>query len=231
MREIPEVARRGGRWTIVRDEAEAQRLDARWIALNLGEDPDATPSQMVARMAIRSFGSWLLRAGSSSRMFAVGTGGLLLAALGAGWFGAMATAFIFAALGCMLGQGAMMLMRVERGALEPHGTTLALGSALSMLFDAVLVLLVAWPARPFSDATLLDRMFPPLALIGLLRLVPRLVERRHARWLHDRVTIALILALAALAGRTMAATEILGLGLLAGAIARGAMSRRHKDPE
>jgi hypothetical protein len=231
MREIPEVARRGGRWTIVRDEPEAQRLDARWIALNLGNDPDATPSQALARIAVSSFGSSLLHAGSSSRMLAAGTGLLLLVALGAGWLGATATAFVFAALGCMLGQGAMMLMRVEQGALEPQGTAFVLGGSLSVLVDVVLVLLIAWPARQFVDATLLDRMFPALVLVGLLRLVPRLFGRRYARWLRDRVAIALILAIATLGGLTMAAAEVIGLGLLAGAIAQGAISRQRKIAE
>jgi hypothetical protein len=124
-----------------------------------------------------------------------------------------------------------MLMRVEQSVLEPKGTALALGGSLSVLVDAVLVLLVAWPARQFVDATLLDRTFPPLMLVGLLRLVPRLFARRHARWLRDRVAVALILALAALGGLTMATTEILGLGLLAGAIAHSAISRRSKSPE
>jgi hypothetical protein len=126
----------------------------------------------------------------------------------------------------------MMLMQVERSVLEPHGTAHALGGSLSVLVDAVLVALVAWPVTEPAGMTLLARVFPPLALVGLLRLMPQLFDRRTARWLHDRGSIAVILALAALGGLATAATQIGALALIAGGLMQPVIgARRRKSTE
>ncbi len=216
MREIPDAVRADDRWMLVRSEADALRLDSEWIALNLGDERDATPSRLLARGMIRLFGPALLSGGS--RMPAVGAGVLLLMALGAIGLGAAASGFVLVALSVLSAQTALMLMRVEQGSLQPGGIVAALTATLMGLTDAALVVLIAWPAPRFSAATLVDGVFAPLTLVGLLRLVPRLYESRTARWLHDRALVALLLAVAAVSGLTLLATEVISLMLIAGTL-------------
>jgi hypothetical protein len=228
MREIPDAVRADDRWTLVRSEADALRLDSEWIALNLGDERDATPSRLLARGIIRLFGAALLGGGGGSRMPALGAGVLLLMALVAVGLGAPGTGFAMSALSVLAAQTALMLMRVEQGSLQPGGIVAALTATLVGLIDAALVVLVAWPAPRFSAATLVDGVFAPLALVGMLRLVPRLYESRVARWLHDRAIVALVLAVAAVLGLTLLATELMGLLLIGGALLQrvGAAARK-----
>jgi len=219
MREIPEASRIGGRWQFVRSESEAHALDSVWIALNLGEGSGAMPSEMLARSAIHAFGSSLLHAGSSSRILSFGTAILLTMALGSGWLGAFATAFAIVSLACLLGQASIMLMRVEQGTLEPLGSIAALSAVLGWLIDAILALLVAWPAPPLQATSLIGRSFAPLVLVGILRLVPWLFERKLALWTQDRMIVAAILAVAASFGAAMKVCELMTALLIAGAVA------------
>jgi hypothetical protein len=73
---------------------------------------------------------------------------------------------------------------------------------------------------------MIDSVFAPLMLVGLLRMVPRLFARRTARWLHDRALVALLLALATLAGMTVPAVELMSLLLIAGALIQSPLGAR-----
>lgn len=231
MREIPDASRERGGWTLVRSEAEAQRLDGQWIALNLGDDRDATATQLLARATIRRFGSSMLHAGSGSRMLTFGTALLLLMALVAGWLGAVATGLVFVALSVFVGHTALLLLRVEQGALRPLGAPAALTVTLALLTDAALVLLVGSFSPRAASMTVFGRTFAPLVMVAALRLVPRLYGRSSARWLHDRAAVALVLAAATVLGVLVPAVELIGLGLLAGSLAQQAIGARRRRPE
>ncbi len=228
-REVPDEARAGGRWRIVRDEAEAHAIDDEWVAFNLGEGRDASPSEALARAGIRAFGSTLLHAGSGSRMLALGALILLLMSLALGWLRVFTLAFVLVALSNLVGQAGLLLMRVERGAATPQGGPRALAGVLECLIDAALVLLMIWPAPAFPTGTLAGRAFAPLMLVLLVRVTPRVYERRPARWLTDRTIVALVLAITSVVRLIGPGAEFLALAIALGAVAQPGMrtGRRH----
>ena len=230
MREIPEAVRQGPRWRLVRDDHEAQAVESAWIALSLGNARGATPGEAIARKAIHSYGSSLLHAGSDSRMLALGVALLLLLAVGAGWLGATATGLVLIALGSLVERAAVMLKRVEQGTLAPVRPGVPVTAVLDWLIDAALIALVAWqPPHPVGEL-LRERLFAPMMLICLLRLIPRLFERRSARWLEDRALIAGMLAFAAAAGVLSASVELLALLIVGGALLHGGSRRATAPP-
>ncbi|MEO6092624.1 MAG: hypothetical protein ABIT04_00675 [Novosphingobium sp.] len=226
MREIPEAARQGPRWRLVRDDSEAQAVESAWITLSLGTARAATPGEAIARKAIHSYGSSLLHAGSNSRILALGVALLLLLALGAGWLGAIATGLVVIVLASLVERAAVMLQRVEQGTLAPPGTNVPATAVLDWLIDAALVAVLVWQPPHLAGELLRERLFAPLILIGLLRLIPRGFDRRPARWLEDRALMAGLLALAAAAGLLAASVELLALLIIGGALLHAAGARR-----
>jgi hypothetical protein len=93
-----------------------------------------------------------------------------------------------------------MLLGIERKwlALAPAGWRR--GEIAGWLLDGAIaaVLALSIPAGPWMG--FLPRLFAPLMLIAMVRLLPRLVERPWARWITDRLLLAIVLAAAAAAG-------------------------------
>ena len=226
-RDIPEALRAGSRWRLVRSETEAQDVEAGWIALHLGENRTASPSEQIARIAVETFGPTLLHAGSNSTVLSAAVALSLVLALGAGWLGAIATGLVFVAIAWLLREAALLLQRVERGTLEQRAAGPPLLAALGGAVDAAIVVLIVWKAPLPETLTLAQRAFAPLMLVGLLRLVGRLFDPRWGRWIADRAVIALILALGAGLGLLAGTTELIALAIAAAAIVHsGGAARR-----
>jgi hypothetical protein len=219
MREVPAAAREGVRWRLVRDEVEAQAAEGAWIRLHMGEGRATSPGVLLARLAVRALGPALLHAGSGSRNVAIAAGAILLMALGAGWLGSIAIGFLLCAAAWVLRRCAGLLARIERDSLNiPHASPLQ-ARIVGTLLDVELVLLVVWgdPFVPWK--TLLERVFPPLILLGLTRLLPRAFDRPWTAWLEDRALLSLLLAFAAAAGVLGEAVQVIALALALAGIA------------
>jgi hypothetical protein len=153
-----------------------------------------------------------LHAGSGAAQIALGAVILATIAVGLGWFGLLAAGLVFCALAWLLREMAGLLARVEASASRSRSRLLMQVGTFGWLIDAVIVGLVArgLEAHPWQPAA--DRLFPPIMLVALLRILPAVIERRWTAWLGDRALLALALA-GAMAG------GIAGLAVHAGAMA------------
>jgi len=137
-----------------------------------------------------------------------GAGVLLLLALGAGWFGYPLIGLALAGLAGMLWTIRAMIGRIAPG--PDGGPWPTIGFELAR--DAALVALATWGQGRLEGATLLDRVFPALALLLLLRLVAGLAPPRWRGWLADRTVLALALGGAIALNATAIAVQVAVLG-------------------
>lgn len=214
--ELPADLREGAGWKLVRDEAEADALEARLIDRLLGSRHGLAPGFAVARQAVRSFGPALLAAGS--RETALAAIGALVLALGlvAGWLGWVAPALVLIGLAWLLRRVAALTGAVAREGGISGASSLPREKLFGMVVDAGLVLVVIWagpPALPWWE-----RAFAPLALIVALRAMRRWQAGEWKPWLGDRLLACLLLAAAAGAGLLRPAIMVAVLGVLAAAM-------------
>lgn len=187
-------------WSLVRSEEEAHALEPLWIRQRTREDAPLGPSRWIALLAVRGLGPALLHAGSGAGVMAIAAAVLAILALGTGWFGFSGIALGFCGLGWITRETAAMLARIE-GDGSPASGPIASRVAYGWLIDAVMVTLATWSAGALHPGLpLADRIFPPLVLIGLLRMLPRTLDGRWSRWLDDRALLALFLSVTILAG-------------------------------
>ncbi|MFC3174270.1 hypothetical protein ACFOD9_08400 [Novosphingobium bradum] len=207
-RPVPDEVRAGGRWLLVRTEAEAQAAEDGWMVRHTSGGPP-TPGPLLARYLARRFGPAVLHANATGLLVPYGTGYLIaLAGFGLAWFGLAWLGLVCIGFGCVLQRTAALLGRLQREALAVR-----LGSAwrsvvsagvLDLLIVAILVLARA----PLPGESLLERGFAPAVLMGLVRLLPRAFPAGWSAWLADRLLLCLLLAL-------MAAGGVIAPGLLA----------------
>jgi hypothetical protein len=218
-RDVPAAAREGVRWRLVRDEAEAQATEPAWIRLHMGEAEIPTPGYLLARFAVRALGPALLHAGSGGRNVGLAALSTMLMALGSGWLGVSALGLGLCAVAWLLLRSAGMLRRVERDSLGDLHASIIPGRIISALLDVEIILLVVWSDPMLPVSSVFDTAFAPFMLIGLTRLLPRAFDRPWAAWLEDRALLALLLALAAMAGLLIEAVEIIAVLLALAGIA------------
>jgi hypothetical protein len=218
-RELPGGLIESGRWLLVRDEIEAHAAEKQWIRLHTGPAEANTPTSMIARSVVRAFGPTLLHANSGSSALAIGSAALVLLAFGAAWFGFSSLAFGFAAVGWIVRKTGGLLARVEDNALLHARSLLTNETVFEWLLDLLLIAIMVmnWPdvgaVSPFY------RAFPPIMLLALVRLTPRLIRRDWSAWLGDRLLLALVLIAASLAGYLPQAAQLLALLLALAGIA------------
>ncbi|HPB22566.1 MAG TPA: hypothetical protein PLL48_09580 [Novosphingobium sp.] len=198
-RAIPPLADGKLFWTMVRSEDEAHALEPLWIRQRTSEDGPLGPARMLGRVAVRGFGPALLHSGSGGRVVAAAAAISALIALVAGWFGLAVLGLAICALGWVLREAAALLARVEaehapiRRGVDSH-------AAYGWLLDGVMVLLMGWGMQTHAALPFWDRYFPPLMLVGLLRILPRALGERWRAWSEDRALLAIALAAALLSG-------------------------------
>jgi hypothetical protein len=211
-RPLPPKGLGDGFWTLLATEEQAHALEPLWIRRRIRHIRPFNPTRGLARLLVRSFGPALLHAGSGSRIVFAAAIVLLALAFGAGWLGWPGPALVIAALAWLLGEATVVLRRIEADRLVPAGPGLDWHRLFDGAVDAVLVALIAWVMPAWIGQGALARYFPALILLALLRIVPRLVPQAWVYWLEDRALLALLVALAALAG--LAAPVIYGAALL-----------------
>lgn len=215
---LPAAAREGPGWKIVRNEAEAQGLESSWLAMQLAGEPVSTPGTWIARLAVRTMGPALLHAGSGSNTVMAGAGAGWFLALLAGWFGFVGTGLCLAGFAWLIGRCGGLLSRIERAALLRDPPFIPCDGFVNFVTDAVIVTLVLWsyPESLFGDWR--HTAFPPLMLLGLLRILPRSLALRHVEWLEDRLVLVVVLAIAAGAELLLPIIQLLALIAVAAGI-------------
>jgi len=211
-RSLPPEVGEGGRWLLVRSEAEAQAAEDTWMDRHTAGGPH-TPGPLLARFLARRIGPAVLHANATGLLVPYGAGYLLagvgvgLAWLGLGWLGLM-----LIGLACVIQRAAAILGRLQREILAIR-TGMAWRSALSALvLDAVIAAVLVLMRAPLPGESLIARCFAPVVLIGLVRLLPRLFSEGWSVWLADRLLLCLLLALMAAGG--VIATGVPALVLL-----------------
>lgn len=212
------VANGGGAfWTLVRSEDEAHALEPQWIRQRTRDDGVLSPGRGLALFGVRAFGPALLHAGSGAGVVTLSAVVLASLGFGSGWFGLVPLGLAFCGLGWILREAAVLLGRIESDVLAPPSRSgFTRQAAYGWMLDAIIVALAGWGSAPDLGQPDHDRMFAPLILVALLRLVPKAVGGRWTSWLEDRALLCLGLAVAIIAGF---GNEAVHLGALVLAIA------------
>ena len=210
-RPVPDEVRLGGRWLLVRSEAEAHAAEDSWMNRHTADGP-ATPGPLLGRWLVRRFGPALLHGGSGSGVVAVIALVLALIGLALAWFGFGAIGLGLTGIGWILRGAAAMLARIQRESLSQRSDYPLRRFAADAVFDLVLIaiLTLALPALP--GQLLIEHSFAPVVLIGLLRLLPRAFPGGWSDWAEDRLVLVVVLVVLAL-GRVLTA-GVPGLVLL-----------------
>ncbi len=203
----------GAFWTMVRTEDEAHALEPQWIRQRTHDEGMPSPGRGLALLGVRAFGPTLLHAGKGAGV--VGAAALVLGALGlgAGWFGLASFGLGMCGFGWLLREAAALLARIESDPLDGRSHGLTRHALYGWLLDAVIVVLAGWGTALNAGQPVHDRMFPPLMLIAMVRLVPKAIGGRWASWVEDRALLCLILVVAMTAGVSSEVMHIAALGL------------------
>lgn len=209
---LPPAGQGDGFWTLLDNEEQAHALEPLWIRRRIRHSRPFNPTRGLARLLVRSFGPALLHAGSGSRFVIAAAVVLLALSFGMGWLGWPGPALGGAALAWLLGEAAVVLKRIEADRVVPPGRGISWHLLFDWSTDGLLVLLLAWAVPAGIWASGFERLFPPLMLFALLRILPRVVNQPWTAWLEDRALLAVIVGLALLAG--LGAPVVYGLALL-----------------
>ncbi len=186
-------------WLQVRSDAEAHAVEPAWVRQRLGPADGWTgPGHWLALQGVRRFGAGLLDAGGGSRALLIGAIVLIALGFGAGWFGLGLLGMGFCGLGWIAAQAYRSLARIERGPDAGNRSTGLVGWGI----DAVLVALLGWSAGAHHGMFEVDRYFPPLMLLTLLRLVPRALRADWTNLFNDRLLLLTLLGTATAFGET-----------------------------
>lgn len=208
---LPPAGQGDGFWTLLNNEEQAHALEPLWIRRRIRHTRPFNPTRGLARLLVRSFGPALLHAGSGSRFVMGAAVVLLVLAFGIGWLGWPGPALGALALGWLLGEATVVLKRIEADRVVPPGRGISWHGLFDWSADALLVALIAWavPAGPAAGS--FERLFPPLMLLALLRILPRVIHQPWTAWFEDRALLAILVGLALLAG--LGAPVVYGLAL------------------
>lgn len=221
---LPAALADEGRWTLVRSDAEAHRLEPRWLRLHTAGAGEGGPGAWLSARLVEQLGPALLHAGTRPWVMASGAAVLAMFGLGLGWVGIASAGFALLGLAWLVRRAAALLARIDRESIsEPRGW-LRTEAVFGWMFDFCLALVAAWrftqdaPGTETSNTT--GAWFAALAFVGLLRLIPRaFARRRWAAWFDDRLLASLVLGAASLSSVFDLALMAGGLVLLAVALA------------
>ncbi len=212
-RELPPGVRDGLDWVLIRNEEEAHRIEAGWIALQVSNDGPLTAGAMLARLGVKSIGPALLHAGSGGNALAIASLVVAMLAMGAGFAGFAAIALVCCGVAWVARRTSSVLLRIERESLGLAPDRWSLEAVFGWILDAAIVAIVAWSPQNEIWAHAGERIFGPLMLVCVLRLAPRVHGGQWVAWLGDRAVWAIVLASASGAGVLIPAVQLLAAGL------------------
>lgn len=212
---LPQTLIDTGRWSLVRSDGEAHRVEPNWLRQHTARRNGSGPGNWLAARLVERLGPALLHAGTKPHVIALGAAAVALLALVSAWFGAFAPAFAGLGVAWLIRRCAAILGNVHGEKAFGETAWFRPEAAFGALLDAAFVVVAAWrlaAVYPIANAFLVGG-FSAIVLIGLVRLLPVLLARRRwAGWLADRLVLGLLLAGASL-------TSVFGLSLMAGSLA------------
>ena len=215
---LPQALIDGGRWSLVRSDGEAHRLEPNWLRQHTARSDGSGPGRWLAARLVERLGPALLHAGTKPHVVALGASAIALIALGSAWFGAFAASFLGLGIAWLIRRCAAILARVHGEREFGETSWFRPETGFFALLDLAFVAVAAWrlaAAQPVSYAIAVGG-FAALVVLGLLRLLPPLFARRRwSGWLEDRLVLALVLAVVSLSSVFGLALMAAGLALLA----------------
>lgn len=208
--EIAPELRSGGRWLLVRNDADARAVQDEWLRATVSGGEVATPIAALSRTLVLSLGQRLLQGGAGALYCMVASFVLLLLASGLGWFEFVASGLLAAALAALLARIGKHFYQAEAGGWAGRKAG-PMKSVLPVAIDAAIVAVLAWNPSHRVWETAFDRAFAPLVLILALHLGARVLDGAAGAWMADRFTLALVLALAAALGLAIPLAQALAL--------------------
>lgn len=210
---LPGLLDSGG-WVLALPE-RLPAIETAWLERHAGAAAQAGAGPLtrrIVRSLLRRSGLRMLR--EPRALPASLGGGILLGivALGLAWQGNSAAGLACAGLAGLPFALRTALARLRGAAVRAD----PLAPALPWLADGVLLGTLALSL----PGTAIERLFAPLVLLAALRLSQPQDWPRWAAWLPDRLSAALLLGLAALAGQFAPALMVLAAGLLVAELAR-----------
>ncbi|MBS0482307.1 MAG: hypothetical protein JSR96_09165 [Proteobacteria bacterium] len=200
-REIPSLAEGRLFWSIVHDEDQAHAIEPRWIQQRIRGDVPLYPSRALALFTVRKFGPPLLHAGNGSLRLTLAATLMALIALGSGWLGHPVVGLVLCALGWIVSETAELLAQIEGSSPKSSPAMHKRRTFRGLLADALIIGLAVLGVYGAPWQSLLDRLFAPLILVALLRILPKASSDRWTAWLDDRALLALFMAAAVASGR------------------------------
>jgi len=210
-RRAPEDALADGSWAMLADEPAAAAAEQAWLLRHL---PPARPwavSKALAALATWPFAARLLAAGRSAVTLATAAAAVLAGAVVAAGYGPAPLGFALVALGAVLVQAALGVERLLRAPFAGLTRRMSQAAALPWLLDAALVAC----AFLAIDGEWLQRLFPPLVLLGALHALARANGPDWTALPLDRGVLAAFFAVAAGFGLAGPATMLAALALIA----------------
>ena len=192
-----------GGWVLVDagDSTDEAAYELTWLKRNMPVPPDHSLSGRLAMAALRSAARPILRSRRTPMLWTYGAVLLLLAAVGLAALGPATWSFALLTAAVVLGafgEGAVRLRAAPFGAVSGQGW-------FALATDAALVAVIALGIA----GGLVHRLFPALVLLAVFYLPGRFPA--SVRWAEDRLTLALALLLAAMAGYLGSAVAVLAL--------------------
>ncbi|MDG2003845.1 MAG: hypothetical protein P8J20_10990 [Novosphingobium sp.] len=217
--EVPAGKRAGTRWRMVENESQAHAIENEWLNHALGPRQSKSPGFFLARTAALTLGPSLLHSGNGGSVAALSVLAGLAIALGAGWIGMGALAFLACAIAWVLFELHRLLGKVEQQFSGSPVSALVRLDALGWLYDCAVVLLLTWLSSRGAGTPLAEHVFAPIMLILMLRIAPHNPRASQTNWIKDRAILATALAVAAILGTIPLVVQILAVGLAVAAIA------------
>lgn len=222
--EIPLEASNTGGWRLIRCETDAYEIENDWIGEQLGGARSRAPGFVAARFGVQLFASSMLDRGRASNILVSGMLAGLALAFGAAWFGLVVTALAICGFSWLFLRSAVLLARLE-SAVGTRSRSTALTDAAAWLFDAVLIGIFIFGVSDRTFIPLADKLFAPVMLILLLRLLPASFGRVWSEVIRDRLSLALLLALCAALGVLSGSVMVICIVLVLAALAVSMMKR------
>lgn len=207
---LPEEVLAEGTWSIMAEGGDVAARQKAWIGRNLPWRRDFGLTRFVARFGLERFAIPLLEVSRARLGLRAGVAAVLAAGVAASASGWIATGLVLAALGALLAEftiGFALLGDAPFGANEGRRAD----RFQSWLVDAALTT----SAVLAIDAEGVQRLFPPLALLGVLLACRPQAWPGAASLLGDRALLAICFAVASGFGLAEPAIMLASLAVLA----------------
>jgi hypothetical protein len=208
-RRVPEALLADGSWAMVRSAADSVAAERAWMKRNVPEASRNRPARWLATLALRQLAGRLLQQPRAAALLVGAAATLLAAGVVSALAGWPVAGFLLVALGVLAGELSAGVARLASAPFGLDRRARAMAAAVAVAIDLAL----AACAMLAIEQHWLHRLFPPLVLIGLLRMLRPETWPGPRALLGDRLLVALVLAVAAALG--FAEPAVMALALLA----------------